>query len=145
MQPEKVAETRVWFQRMEDDLRAADVDLAADPPLIADALLHCQQAVEKALKGFLTWHDRPFRKVHDLREIGMEAIDEDAALEPLIRRSVSLSPFATVLRYPYALTEPSREETRQTISLAREVCDAILARLPEELRPAAPPTEDQAP
>jgi len=92
MQPEKVAETRAWFRRMEDDLRAAEVDLAADPPLVADALFHCQQAVEKALKGFLTWHDRPFRKVHDLREIGAEAIAVDASLEPVIRRSVPLSP-----------------------------------------------------
>ena len=31
-------------------------------PLLGDATFHCQQAVEKALKAFLIWHDRPFRK-----------------------------------------------------------------------------------
>jgi len=142
MQPEKLAETRAWFRRMEDDLRAADVDLGADPPLIADALFHCQQAVEKALKGFLTWHDRPFRKVHDLRELGAEAIAMDGSLELWIRRSIPLSPFATVFRYPYTLAEPSEEETRESVSLTREVCHAILARLPEGLRPATP-TDDK--
>jgi len=40
--------------------------LKASLPFLEDALFHCQQAVEKALKGFLTWHDRPFEKTHDL-------------------------------------------------------------------------------
>ncbi len=137
MQPEKVAETQAWFHRMAEDLRAAEVDLAAAPPLLADALFHCQQAVEKALKGFLTWHDRPFRKVHDLRELGADAIAVDGSLEPLIRRSVPLSPFATAIRYPYTFGEPTEEETRGAISLAREVCQAILSRLPRELKAGA--------
>jgi len=131
MQPEKAAETHAWLRRSAEDLRAADVDLAAAPPLVADALFHCQQAVEKALKGFLTWHDRPFRKVHDLREIGAEAIAVDASLEALVRQSVVLSPFATVFRYPYELADPSQEEAREMLSLACEVCQALLARLPE--------------
>jgi hypothetical protein len=39
-------------------LRGADIDLAASPPIIEDMLFHCQQAAEKAMKGFLTAHDR---------------------------------------------------------------------------------------
>jgi len=143
MQPEKLAETRGWLRRMKEDLRAAEVDLAADPPLLADALFHCQQAVEKALKGFLTWHDRPFRKVHDLREIGAEAIAVDGSLEPVIRRVVPLSPFATVFRYPCMLTEPSEEETRETLALAREGCRAILTRLPSELQAGGTGADDR--
>jgi HEPN domain-containing protein len=33
-------------------------------------LFHCQQAVEKALKECLAWHDRAFRKTHSLEELG---------------------------------------------------------------------------
>ena len=40
------------------------------PPLPREALYHCQQAAEKALKGFLAFHDHPFRRTHDLRELG---------------------------------------------------------------------------
>jgi HEPN domain-containing protein len=61
-----MADTRAWLARARDDIRGADIDLAAAPPLLGDAAFHCQQAVEKALKAFLTWHDRPFRKTHDL-------------------------------------------------------------------------------
>ena len=51
-----------WLSRAQLDLRAAEVDLAASPPLLADAAFHCQQAVEKALKALLTHHDQLFRK-----------------------------------------------------------------------------------
>jgi hypothetical protein len=37
---------------------------------IANALFFCQQAAEKSLKAFLTWHERAFRRTHDLEELG---------------------------------------------------------------------------
>lgn len=64
--PVKIEETRSWFRKAGDDLRAASVDVEAEPPLLEDALFHCQQAVEKAMKGFLAWHDQPFGKTHSL-------------------------------------------------------------------------------
>jgi hypothetical protein len=56
MQPDPVrlADTRAWLVKAANDLRAAAVDLAATPPLLEDALFHCQQAAEKAFKAFLT-------------------------------------------------------------------------------------------
>ena len=68
----RAADTRAWLARARDDLRGAGIDLAASPPLLGDAAFHCQQVVEKALKVFLTWHDWPFRKTHDLVELGAE-------------------------------------------------------------------------
>ena len=64
--PELVAETKAWYQKAAQDLRAGDVDLGAQPPLTMDAVFHAQQAAEKAMKGFLTWHSRLFRKTHSL-------------------------------------------------------------------------------
>jgi hypothetical protein len=43
-------------------------ELAVEPAFVEDVLFHCQQTVEKALKAFLAWHDRPLRKTHDLVE-----------------------------------------------------------------------------
>jgi HEPN domain-containing protein len=78
----RAADTRGWLRRAAADLRGADIDLVADPPLIGDAVFHCQQAAEKALKAFLAWHDLPFRKTHDLGEIGQQCIALDRSLEP---------------------------------------------------------------
>ena len=46
-----------------------------------------------------------------------------------------LTDFAWKYRYPGEPEEPSREETEAALALAREVYEAILARLPEEVRP----------
>lgn len=68
--PARVAETRGWLVRASSDVRAAEHELRATPPLLDDIVFHCQQAAEKSLKGFLTWHDRPFRKTHSIEELG---------------------------------------------------------------------------
>jgi hypothetical protein len=67
--PELIAETRAWFSKAFNDLRAAEALVATSPPLFDEAAFHCQQAAEKALKGFLTWNGRTFRKTHNLEEI----------------------------------------------------------------------------
>ena len=68
--PVRVAEAQGWVAKARDDVRGAKIDLEAEPPLLTDSLFHCQQAVEKALKGYLAWHDKPFRRTHDLVELG---------------------------------------------------------------------------
>jgi HEPN domain-containing protein len=68
--PQGTADARAWFKKAETDLRAADVAMRATPPLLAHAAFNAQQAAEKALKGILTWHDIPFRKTHNLVELG---------------------------------------------------------------------------
>jgi HEPN domain-containing protein len=50
--------------------------------LLGDATFHCQQAVEKAMKAFLTWHDRIFRKTHDLVELGGHCVGIEANGSP---------------------------------------------------------------
>ena len=82
--PARVAETREWLQKAALDFRAARIDLDAKPPLLEDALFHCQQAVEKALKGFLAWHDVSFRKTHSLEELGASCEQMDPTLKAVV-------------------------------------------------------------
>ncbi len=71
--PVRIEDTRAWLARAEADLRAAANEVSADEPVLGDAVFHCQQAAEKAMKAFLTWHDVPFRKTHDLGILGGSA------------------------------------------------------------------------
>ena len=59
MLPDSVqtADTKAWLAKASQDLRRVEVLLAAEPPDVEGALFHSQQAAEKALKAFLTWHD----------------------------------------------------------------------------------------
>jgi HEPN domain-containing protein len=131
----RVADTRAWLRKAADDLRGAEVDLAAAPPLTGDAAFHCQQAAEKALKALLAWHDVPFRKTHDLAELGQQCVAVDQSLERLCRRAASLTPFAWTFRYPGDAEEPSVSDLAEAVALAREVYTSVLARVSEDARP----------
>lgn len=93
MQPDKAATVRGWLNKAANDLRGAHIDLEASPPFIEDALFHCQQAAEKSLKAFLTAHDKPFKKTHDLDELGRLCLELDTTLRDTVQpayRSPSL-------------------------------------------------------
>jgi HEPN domain-containing protein len=133
--PVLVAETRAWFAKAANDLRAAEHEFTAVPPLLSDIVFHCQQAAEKAMKGFLTWHNTPFSKTHSLEEIGEQCLGIGPTLKPLVDRAVPLTDYAWRFRYPPETDEPSEAEAQEALALAREVYDAILSRLPGEVRP----------
>jgi HEPN domain-containing protein len=135
MQPEKLAEVRSWLKKAAGDLRGADIDLAASPPFIEDMLFHCQQAAEKSMKGFLTAHDRVFRKTHDLDELSSACEAIDPTLKEVLSPARDLTVFAWEFRYPGEAETPSIEEARQFRGVAGEVYQAILVRLPQEVHP----------
>ena len=129
MDPE-IEEVREWIERVQEDLRAAQVDLGAAPPLVRDALFHCQQAVEKTLKAFLTARKVPFAKTHDIDELGLACEKLAPELKNIIDPARGFTVFAARFRYPGASTVPNRSEAAETLETARSVYDAIASRLP---------------
>ncbi len=128
--PVRLEEAVAWLQKARMDLQAAKLDLDADAPLAEDALFHCQQAVEKSLKGFLAWHDCPFRKTHSLVELGMQSVELDSSLEALLREAAKLSEYATKYRYPGEVVPATVRHAAEALNLANQVIAQILARLP---------------
>lgn len=118
-------EAEDWFVRARLDLRAARVDLDVTPPLLADAAFHCQQAVEKALKGLLACRDEPFAKTHDLRELGLACLRYDPSLETLVRRAAPLTEYAWRFRYPGPVVDPARADVESALAVARDVVRAV--------------------
>ena len=110
-----------WLSRAQLDLRAAKADLAASPPLLADAAFHCQQAVEKALKALLTHHDHLFRGTHDIGELALACLQHEPTLEPLLREAAPLTGYAWRFRYPGEVFEPDRDEVEDALGVAQNV------------------------
>ncbi len=54
MPPEALEEARAWLTKATRDLQAAEYLAMAEAPLLDIVVYHCQQAMEKALKGYLT-------------------------------------------------------------------------------------------
>lgn len=130
MRPE-IEEARDWLDHAQEDLRAAEVDLGASPPLIRDSLFHCQQAAEKALKAHLAAHNVPFRKTHNLDELGRACEKLTPELKTVIDPARKLTIFAWRFRYPSAPSTPDKTEAAEVLETARSVYDAVVSRLPE--------------
>ena len=100
-----------------------------------DVAFHAQQASEKAMKALLAWHDLPFRKTHNLEELGQQCVKLDASLKSVVDRVAPLTEFAWKFRYPGDSDEPSREEAEQALAAARSLYEVILTRLPLDPHP----------
>ena len=135
LDPVLVSDTRLWLIKAANDLRAAEVDLGAEPPLIEDALFHSQQAAEKALKAFLTFHNVPFRKTHNLEEIGEVCLSIDQSLKNGIDETVPLTEYAWAFRYPGNIISVDSTEVQTALKISRKLFRVILDRLPSETHP----------
>jgi len=58
---------RGWLRKAASDLVSLEATLGAGS--LDGAWLHAQQAAEKYLKSFLSFHDRPFPYTHNLADL----------------------------------------------------------------------------
>jgi len=133
--PARLADTREWLRKAKDDFKAARRLLKPPQRLSNAAAFHCQQAIEKTLKGFLAWHDVPFRKTHDLGALGGACIEIDPTLKELVDRAAPLTEYAWKFRYPGEPVAASSKEVESALALATKLHKEILARLPARTQP----------
>ncbi len=119
-----------WIKKAEEDLRIAKHLLEIEQPPTGGICFHCQQAIEKYLKGYLTYFDIRAMKTHDLDKIMDLCIEKDNDFESLDRDKISsLGFYAVEVRYPDEFYIPTIEETKQSFDIALEVRDFVLKKL----------------
>ncbi|MGA3024305.1 MAG: HEPN domain-containing protein [Bryobacteraceae bacterium] len=133
--PALIGEVRSWLSKAGKDLAAAEYESRADPPFADDIVFHAQQAAEKSLKAFLSWHRVPFRKTHNLIELGEACCQIDRRLESLLRRAAPLTEYAWKFRYPGDPEDATAEEAAGALATACEVFDTVLRCLPPDVVP----------
>ncbi len=118
-----------WLAVAQEDRRVAAICIAADPPLRGIAAFHCQQAVEKLLKGFLTLAGKRGGKTHSLEALGTAAAATFPEIVDLVAAAKGWSNWAVDFRYPArrgrAKPPPAEDELRQAL----DVIDALAALL----------------
>jgi hypothetical protein len=62
-------------------------------------VFHAQQAVEKSFKALLTWHGGPFRKTHNLEELGEQSLGVVPELGAVVELAVLLTGYAWRFRW----------------------------------------------
>lgn len=135
LEPNRVAETKAWLNKAALDLRGAKIDRSVDPPFLEDVLYHSQQLAEKSLKAFLCWHEKPFRKTHNLVELGEVCVQLDGTLERVLRKAAVLTEYAWKFRYPGDVEEIDIKEADEAMALAGEVFEEVKKRIPKEALP----------
>jgi len=129
LDPIKVQDTSNWFRKAKNDIRAAEL-LVSDSDLVDEVAFHCQQAVEKCLKGYLFWNGHPFEKKHDLNLLSQNCLLIDGSLNSVLIGVAPLTQYAVEYRYPGPLVHPTDAEARGFIQLSKTVYGAIAPKLP---------------
>ena len=124
-----------WLIKARRDLLSAHELASAQTALLDTAAYHCQQAVEKAIKGYLLYHDVRFEKSHDIVLLLTQATVIDSSFSAFFDEARLLTPLAVEYRYPGDYIEPEPEEYQEAYSAAQAMYVFILGRLPEESHP----------
>jgi HEPN domain-containing protein len=122
-------ETHRWMERSRDGLEMARGLL--NRARYRGVLFHCQQAAEKALKGFLAFHQTPFHKTHELGDLFPKTLAIDGSLQPILDQAKTLSDYAWRFRYPEAPYEPDGAEALAALRKAESTVCEIERRLPQ--------------
>jgi HEPN domain-containing protein len=124
-----------WLTKALHDLASAEARSALQPPLFDTAVYHCQQAGEKAIKGFLVSHDEAPPKTHLLGQLIAAAARYHPRFALFSDAADLLTPLATEYRYPGSLHEPTQPEFHMAYQYADEIYTFALSLIPEEARP----------
>jgi HEPN domain-containing protein len=127
--------TRSWLLKAKRDLLSADELACADTPLLDTAAYHCQQAAEKAIKGFLLYHDVRFEKTHDIEVLISQASEIDASFLVCIEAARILTPLAVEFRYPGEYVEPEIDEYREAYEASQTILRFVQQKLPMVVHP----------
>jgi HEPN domain-containing protein len=129
---------RDWLTRACHDLQAARTLAAGKEPLLDTAIYHCQQAAEKAIKGWLQSQDKPFPKTHDIEDLVAQAAKLHGDFKQFAKVAAVLTPYVSAFRYPGGGSDepmPSAEEFDEALQHAKTIYDFVLSLLPTEARP----------
>jgi HEPN domain-containing protein len=122
-----------WFAFAERDLAASKV--LNEAGLYPYVCYHAQQAVEKALKGWLVHIGQRVPKIHNLRKLADLNEQIRSTLEPHHDALVFLNQFYSPVRYPdlfpgtLAERLPDKADAERAVQRAEEVVNVVKGKL----------------
>jgi HEPN domain-containing protein len=122
-----------WLIKAKHDLESAYRLADGDDPLLDTAIYHCQQAAEKAIKGFLVFRGQQFGKTHDIRILIEQAEKDEPGFALWQEAAARLTPYAAAFRYPGDVISPDKEEYALALQAAENLVAYIHSLLPPTL------------
>ena len=82
---------QAWLIKSRNDLDTARQISSLPEGHLDTAIYHCQQAAEKAIKGFLAFHDHELERTHDLKRLLQIAAADDGAFLQWMGAAITLT------------------------------------------------------
>ena len=126
--PDKIRDefVRQWLLKAEEDFNAAKSLVADGVSFLSTACFHSQQAAEKYLKAFLTYHQVEFPKTHDIDELLDLIAPIDSKLSESLRDVIALTNYGVDVRYPGDFPNVTGSDAQQAIQMAEKVRRSVL-------------------
>lgn len=121
-----------WFEFAEQDLEMAEI--AFEKKIYNQSCFHCQQAVEKFLKGYLLAKNKDRPKIHFLDELLNLCIQIDKDFESLREYCSKLDDYYIPTRYPDALPGilpeglPEEKDALEAVSFAKKIMKFVVGK-----------------
>ena len=121
------SDVKKWIFKAENDLKIAKDELKAELPATDMVCFHAQQCAEKYLKAFLVFHNKPFKKTHNLFVLIRNCASINSEFQNLYDLGVDeLTDYAIDIRYGDEFYFPSIEEAQEAIKLAEIVREFVI-------------------
>lgn len=122
-------DVQAWFDSADEDLLTVDTLLKHEPRATSSICFHSQQLAEKALKAYLSTHEKHIERTHDLTRL----IDLCAELDPefasLEEIGDTISAYAVEVRYPDDWHPISLNKAKDAFSKAKRIYDFVKTKL----------------
>lgn len=119
-----------WAWKADRDLLLAD---QLDETMSDMAAYHYQQAAEKYLKAFLSYHQVALKKTHNIGTLALQASNIDPEFTALVTVADvdALTEYATLFRYPNEeeVDFPEAAELQDAKNFCKAVKKMVMARI----------------
>ena len=130
---EKIDEVKEWIYQADRDLGSSKVIYCNMPKYFETIAFHCQQAVEKYIKGLLIFFDINFKRTHDIVYL-IDLLSEKIEIpDVLFSKALSLEGFGVDVRYPNHKIFLTKEELADIIRITGEFREFVIKNIDFEI------------
>lgn len=128
--------TKEWIRKAESDLKNIANNLRLPPEEIPTDTLcfHAQQASEKYLKAYLTYHSKEYPFTHNIAGLITVCSELDREFSVLSGEAETLTPYSVNIRYPESSSVPSFNEAKEAYEIALKIKEFVLEKIGGEYR-----------
>jgi len=118
-----------WFLKAARDLETAKI-VASHMPDFDDVIaFHCQQTIEKSLKGYLVFLDLEFKPVHDLGYLLNLTVTKDDSFDIYFEEVDRISRYAVQIRYPDTIINLTNFQIQEAIAISDLIYNLVKEKI----------------